>query len=283
MSEYTEAREIGRLAQAALELQVLPQTDLTVHLVPPQEGGAAKLVDAEAFLDQPRRQRGTSDLYDEHSFTEFTKARRLLGTTLWADWRDGLMVAVFNDYDPANGLPGWADFRAQLVIRATPEWERWKGINGRWLSQVDLASHIERSLEDFVEPTGADMLELALSLEAHQTAQYRSAHTLQSGTRRFTYEEEVTAHGGAKGTMDIPTKVSLQLAPWEGADPWRLEANFKYRLKEGELTLQIEMLRFEEARQEAFTELTARVAVATELTVFAGRAPQPVKPGPVWQ
>ena len=252
--------------------------------------GAARVLDLERMLSEPRRQRGTVEVFDELSFTRYVDSHSTAATSsLWSDWRAGTLVCVLNGHEKGTpedvALAGWCDHRVNLKVRSTPTWDRWGEVDGKWLTQEDLAEHINSSLDDFVDPTGADMLQLALTLEAHHEAQFRSATVLQSGARRFAYDEDVSLRGsaGASGVIDMPKTLRVRLQPWENGELFGLDCELRYRLKDGQLTLMLSLLRLEEAKRDAFSSMASRVADHTNLPLHAGTPQGPVMPGSLWQ
>jgi uncharacterized protein YfdQ (DUF2303 family) len=240
------------------------------------EHATHQLLDLERFLPEPRRMRGTVVLHEADSLTAYVLRNVpevLAGAGLWTDWKAGTVIAVLNGSD--RDRLGWGDHRATLTVRPTPEWERWTAHDGKLLEQEEFARHVERSDQDFLEPSGAAMLELALTIEAHLTAEFSSAMRLNNGTRRFLYREDVEAKAGA-GAIEIPAEFTVGLAPWEGSSPFKLTAKLIYRLKDGTLRIGYELLRVEECQRTAFAEMVNAIAAGTGLPVFAGVPPAPV-------
>lgn len=268
----TEAAVVWDLALAAGD-----GTDLTADpdkrlgfVLPP--GYQFHVPDTEALGFAPRRSKaGTTIVRDEDSLIRL--ARELgnpMGTRVYADPVARSITAVLNDdVDVANA--GWRDRRVSLALIHTPEWERWVRLNDRLMSQHEFAEHIEESLIEIVEPTSADMLELAQSLEATTEATFRQGTRLQSGARQFTYSEETQGRAGQNGELEIPTSFWLALTPWQGrsAEPYRVEARLRYRITPDGLRIGYRLMDLEGILRSAFEDVLRPIREA-ELPIVLG-------------
>ena len=254
--------------QAALDAGValanpIPLEDDATYSVVVPKGATHELVRAPAphpdFAAAPARARGTYrpatvdaliDVVARHHDPE--------STTVWVHPDNGQIVAVFNDVH--SGGPGWRDHRAELVLAQTVEWKHWLGKDNRLMGQIEFAEHIEDGLAEIVEPAAADMLELAQTFQAHQTASFRSAHRLQSGQVQMRYDEEIDAKAGQSGQMEIPSSFRLAVAPFLGEQPYRVEARLRFRLQAGKLSLGYKLDRPERVIRDALDKLAERLA-----------------------
>ena len=96
-------------------------------LIPNSEGAQVQRIDMEAGLSAPLRKRGTVQVFDATSFNAVLDANHADGIAIYVsrDARTPAIVAVIN----GNGIngPGWGDFRAEILFRFTPQWQRWTG------------------------------------------------------------------------------------------------------------------------------------------------------------
>jgi uncharacterized protein YfdQ (DUF2303 family) len=192
-------------------------------------------------------------------------------TTIWVHPTDGRIVAIFNDNATAG--PGWRDHRAELQLRPTDEWRHWLCHDGHLLSQVEFAEHIEQGLAEIVKPDAADMLELTQTISASSGANFRSAIRLHDGRVQAKYEETIDAQAGESGQLDIPTELSLAIAPFLGEEPFALTARFRYRLSSGQLTMGYKLDRPDAAVRQALSEIAGKlVAEFKDTDVFIGEA-----------
>jgi uncharacterized protein YfdQ (DUF2303 family) len=224
-------------AGAALAEPAALDPDVPVYNVIVPHGGSHALISTEKWAPAPRRPKGAyrpatlgafKDLVNRHQDAD--------RTTIWVHPTSGRVVAVFNDNSLEQG-PAWRDHRAVLQMAHTAEWLHWTRLDGQLLSQTAFAEHVEDGLTEIAEPPAADLLELAQSFHAHQTAAFRSAIRLQDGSVQMQYDEEIEAKAGRSGQLSVPSEFSLMVSPFLGETPRFLKARLRYRLSGGRLTL----------------------------------------------
>lgn len=278
-SEAEAIQAIVAQSEAPVGEHVLvPRGEVFTTVTPP--GWTLHQVDTEVIASAPRRSRGLVKVHDAASFVHAVKLR--LGenpdypAVVYADEERMQLVAVLNDDYPDE--PGWRDHRVELTLRPRPEWLHWRAKSGSFLDQEKFAEHIEEGLPELVNPSAADMLDLAQTFQASTSGRFKQSGKLASGAVQFVYEEDIEATAGVGGTLAIPEKLTLGVAPFFGSDRFEVTARFRYRLKAGELTLGYILDRPLEVERAAFG--TVRDTVATDLGVdpIAGPAPDVVEP-----
>lgn len=153
----------------------------------------------------------------------------------------------------------------------TPEARRWFDKNKVAMDQTEFARFIEDSLPEMMEPSGADMLEIATTLQVKNNVNFRSGIRLTDGQVNLTYNEEVQGGAGVEGTMKIPVKITIAVKLFRGDEAaYKIEANFRYRMKEGKLALWYELIRPHLAIEDAVKQIQAQVAsgVGTEVPII---------------
>jgi uncharacterized protein YfdQ (DUF2303 family) len=214
-------------------------TDRNQFVLTP-EGASVERLEFES--DTPARPQGVVTLFDAPSFinyvTPFSGEFEAHGVArLYADKERGTVTAVLNDHATGD-QGGFGDNRAVLGLRLTPEWKAWAGLDNKPMSQVDFARFIEDHIPEIVTPTGAELFEIVKSLEGTKGAAFKSGIRLDNGQVQLKYEETVAAKAGEKGDMEIPAEFALGLSPYEGTDPYKVMARFRYRIGDsGALTL----------------------------------------------
>ena len=237
----------------------------------------------EALGAGPARPKGVVLVNDADSFARAVTQRTLSDVTpvLYADESTMDLVAVLND--DHGDEPGWRDYRVVLKLRPTPEWERWTSREGLH-SQQTFAEHVEDSVDDFQDPSQADMLSLAQTFTASTTGRFKAGSNLSNGARQLTFEEEVQAEGGTDGTVTIPRSMRLGLRPFYGAvardenGEWRqtrfaVEALFKFTIREGTLKIGYKLVQPDEIRRAAYKNLVEQVSEQLALSALSAPAP----------
>lgn len=241
--------DAARVTGAARELVTVGA--IQHWLIPTSQGAVTKEISLETGLAAPARKRGNVQVFDAPSFNAILEANAEAGNiTIYIsrDANDPKIVAVLNgngEGGEAFGGPGWGDFRAEILFRFTPQWLKWKAIDGKMLPQLAFAEFIEDNLGDIVSPAGADMLEIAQELSAKRSVDFKSNVRLADGRLQFQNIEDIAAQVGV-GQIAIPPTITLGIAPVFGLPPFRVDARFRYRIENGKLTLGVKLQRIED-------------------------------------
>lgn len=273
-------RDETRLATAPTEV---PTDGSGVYFKVDQDG-AVELVDANELLDPyrdaPRRDMHTRQLLDPDAFAGYLAKHGLARSEVYADVRpEALKVtAVIDASSPAAsdapGTPGWAKHEAIYRVVKTAAWRAWEAIDGKLLDQLAMAEHFEDRLPDFTEPTGADMLEVAQSLQVSRTGRFESSQRVKSGETNLVYRDQhdATTQDATKRTIAVPDAFELALQPFEGSPMYRVPCRFRYRLNDGRLKLIVKMDRPEDIIRSAFDDVVKVIAEKTGRTIWLGVA-----------
>lgn len=230
-------------------------------------GAIPTMPDLEKWRAAPTRRTGTYRPATVEAFSAVTELYANDATTVWVHPTSGRVVAVFDDNAAED--PGWGQHRADLQLRATPEWLYWANADKTMLGQEAFAEHIEGGLEEIVTPDAADLLEIAQSFHATKDSTFRSQTRLASGETQFQYDEQLQATAGAKGDLTVPTVILLAIAPFIGEDRYKITARLRFRLSSGRLTIGYFLDRPESVLQDALEGVASRLASAFPRT-FVG-------------
>ncbi len=260
---------IDTAVRAALPAALDPASPLYSIVVP--VGSEHVLVDMETRLashkDGPARKKGSVALTTPASLTQYVNAHKVDGTEVFADWRQRRAVAVINDH---GSKAGWGDHRATLTLVATPEWSRWSALDSKWLSQEDFAEHIIDTAVDVIDPSAADLLEMAESFVATKSVNFKSGSRLRDGQRQLTYVEVIDAQAGPAGNVSIPESIRLLLAPFDGSEAVEMTARIRYRINDGALRIGYVLDRPDLVLRDAFAGVMTGVEAATSITALWG-------------
>lgn len=235
------------------------------------EAQRVHVLDLEAKLDEPRRGRGTAVVFDGHDFTEYVNRLSDDATTVWADEDRGNVTAVFNDHHSSD-IAGWRDHTAHLSLKDDPEWTAWLAMDGKWFGQLDFAEFLQDRASSVVAPDAATILEIAIGFKAHKKADFNSEVDLTTGSVQFTYNEQV-AQSTKSGQMELPTEITVSLAPYLGMDPVQMVARLRWNLDGGGLQLGYRIHRPDLVKRQAFAQLRDEIAAQVAAPVLLGSAP----------
>lgn len=234
----------------------------------------------EPAMPSPAMSRGEICVHNAVSFAAAVHQRKLaeIVPVVYADETVLSLVAVLNDdHDVA---PGWRDYRVRLALRRSPEWEAWRAVDrktcdGGLLTQETFAEFVEDHLADIVDPTAADMLEMAQTFHATVASNFMQGSRNRDGRRQFIFEEDIDAKAGESGEMVLPGTVRLRLRLFVGGGPVDTTARLRYRLREKKLTLGFKLDQPDDLERVTFTgEVVAGVEEALGLVAIAGVAPK---------
>lgn len=283
LTEMQTNAAVGVAAGAKLERQRLTLEAVEHHV----DGGRSFRLrsngDAESlerWAPRPSAPRSTVHLRDADSFVVFVTRYLQDGTAVFVNQPGARITAVLDYHAPADPaaalLPGWGRFRAELVAVTTPEWQRWVAHNGKRMNQSDFAQFLEDNVPDIATPPGAEVVEMARSLEARKDSTFHSIIRATDGSVDFGYREDVqgTTRGG---TMKVPDRFTLGIAPYVGVDRIEVGARLRYRIADGKLTMWYDLLLVEKVLEYAFTDIADKVesGLPEGATVLAGIAPEP--------
>lgn len=226
------------------------------------------LIDLERRGSEPRRTRGSVRVDDVESLVRLVNEFKSASTKLYANRDSGVVCAVLNDHTP--GVPRWGDHQVTLGLKATRPWNAWVRNDNKLMSQADFAEFVEDSVDDFAQPTAAELLELAQTFHATTKVNFRESNYLQSGERQLVYEETVEAKAGSKGQIVIPKTFTLGLAPWEGCDRYSVTARLRFRINNGGLQLGYKLIGIDEVQRQAFNDVLAEITDMTEIQPYSG-------------
>lgn len=233
-------------------------------------------LDLERKLDQPRRARGTATLHDAHDFATYVNRLKGAATTIFAREDDGEITAIFNDHTD-HDTAGWRDHTATLRLKDDPEWQAWLAANNKLFTQGAFAEFLQDRASSIIAPDAATILEIALTFKAHKKADFDGEVDLDHGTVQFSYKEEVRQKV-TSGQMELPTEITISLAPFLGMEPVQMIARLKWNVDSNGLALGYRIHRPDLMRRQAFEQLRDEIAGATLLEVRLGIAPAAVNP-----
>jgi len=223
--------------------------------------------------DTPRRVRGTVTLTDATSWLAYFAKHGSPASEVYGDVRASTVTAVINA--PTDSLtPGWGDHRAILALEHSDAWRAWTDHDGKLTGQETFAEPLEARTPDLIDPTAADMLELAQSFQATKGVTFESGTRLASGQRRLQYLETIEGRAGQRGQLDVPTQIAIRVQVWRGIDiAVPMTARFRYRIAPGGLALGYVLDRVDDVLDAAWQDLLGDLTSALPVPVLAGRAP----------
>jgi len=274
-TQVAEAAELGRkLAVAQQDPKKATGLDAVPYIVLRDKDGNEVINWIEKTLTKPHRKTGTVKLCDADSFIAYYTLHSN-GAPVYATLTPAQFVAVMNDH--TKDQADWRDYRASFQVRHSPEWDVWKNHDGSgktFNNNESFALFIEENAPDIVSPDPARMLQIALNFRVNADVRFSVAQRLNDGNHELAYQNVVSATAGssAGGKLQIPEKFTIAIPVWAGIDAkkYKIEARFRYRLREGALTIWYELIRPRNVMEQAFKDLWDQIAKATKAPILHG-------------
>jgi uncharacterized protein YfdQ (DUF2303 family) len=216
----------------------------------------------------PPRKAGTTTVRDAPSWTAYFNKHSNQASEVYADSERLTVTAVLNAH--GTDEPSWGDHRLRLELRTTDAWKQWMRNDGELLDQEAFAEFLEDHLPELLEPTSADMLEIAQSLQAASKVDFQSGIRLASGQRQFQYVETTTTKAGQKGQLTVPETFVVGLIPFEGSEGYRLTARLRYRITDRGLRMGYRLERPADVLRTAFADVVTVIDQDIEPPILNG-------------
>lgn len=268
MSQVVDGSAVSEIRNLAIAAHTL-STKIPVAVVPEQH----RVTSLENFQLNPALIRQEVNLISVSSLIAYVKKYEDDRTAIFADNTKTKVVAVL-DYHKAPTLPEWGKHKAVYDCPYSKEWLAWTKQDGQPLNQIVFGEFIENHIGDIAAvsetypgPSGVELLEMVLAFQETRKSEFKSVKRLHDGTTQFAYTDEKT--GG--GNTTLPEKISLAIAPFHNGNPYKVDARFRYRIKEGQLILWYELIDPEKIVEHAFSEIVTELQNALEnIPVYEG-------------
>lgn len=188
-------------------------------------------------------------------------------STILADMTKCEFKAIL-DYHKNATTPAWGKHIATYNCPITREWKEWESNDKKNMNQVEFARFIENRVDDIAAPdnssapgtpTGQEMLQIALTLQATEGVDFRSSHRLEDGQVQLKYNQTIQGAAGIAGELQIPKCFDIGLRLFEGGTAYRLRARFRYRINNGTCVMWYELINPHKAKENAMDELVKKV------------------------
>lgn len=266
-AEFEAAYDAGLAAAAVQNVEGLH------HITVPKGATITMLPD---LRQNPTRKTGTIVSRGVRDFTELVKREQQDNTIILCEFVNGASVTgsarAIIDYHAAGekGDPNWAEYSIILNLTPTAEWTAWNGMFNRELNHVDFAEFLEEHLADISNPLGADVLEVALTLQAKKYVQFESGTRLQNRDTKLVFVENTKTTAGARGDMEIPSEIELFIPPFEGFPSQKIKCMLRFRILNSTLSFTLKPMNLPQCLRQTRDQVVEDIREATSLLVADG-------------
>lgn len=238
--------------------------------------------DLESLLPSPTRKRAKVTMLDSASFIKYVnKHGSLDACNLYAnvDYSRSVcnIVAIVDDHGSDKDAAQWRDHTATFVPELSFEWKRWYQMDKQAKEQAEFAAFIEDNMGDIAGiagmPSGADMLQMALSFEATSEKRFKKRIDLQTGGAQLEYVDKADEATSTK--LRLFERFTIAVPVFQNSNvAYPLEARLKFRQKSGtdSLVFWFELIRPDRVFKEAVTEEINSIQAQTGMPLFYGNA-----------
>lgn len=259
--------DILKTALEALQTSVLKNSteDGNDFLVIPEN---AQVYDLERLMDSPRRIRQKIDFARLDSFCAYVNEFKQSGTKIFLNAKTGAALACL-DFHTVTAA-SWMDHKARFEPVFTESWQRWNGLNNQSLDQRRFALFVEDNALDISEPAPAEMLDIARTLTAKISVNFKKGTHLENGSEQIQYEETIDAKAGQRGQLEIPSVFTLEMSIFDGRPARRFQARLRYSIKEGVLSFSYSLMRPQEILNPEIESLGSEISNLTQIQPLLG-------------
>lgn len=183
-----------------------------------------------------------------------------------SDPKAGVLRAILDYHEPSgadfSAEPMWCAHCADFVARFTPEYEAWRKLHRKTISQIEAGEFLEDRLLDVIEPTGGDVMDMVMKFEALKRVTFSQSTRLRDGTAQILYSEE----NEARGALTLPDTVMLLLPIYEGMEPERITVRLRFRVSDGKLAFTFVIANIEAIERRAFRRCEDAFSMAMDGT-----------------
>lgn len=277
----SETQAIVDLASKIQPIEIASRYNTRRVALPP--GWKLEDRDDEKLMSIPARKKGSVTMHDADSFIAYINRHKdQTFTTIYCN-SDYITSSIdfnciFNDHGGGkvdeNETQNWKDLTAKYTPPFSEEWKRWNNHNRKSFTQMEMAMFIEENLNDIASaegmPTGAELLEMAVSFEANQDMRFKSAIRLQSGGVNMNFVQDDDGQTLVK--MKLFEKIAIGIPVFRSGDAYQITARLRYRVREGLLTFWYELIRSDKVLEHANKELIKKIELETAVPLFMGIA-----------
>lgn len=252
------------------------ELELGSYYVVKTPAGVQKIdLTGDEHRDTPRRKHGIVIVRDAASFLAYFGKHASEHAEVYANEDPGWITGILDAHTPHGGPAQWQQHRVVLQLRHSASFTAWQGVSGQMMPQTQFAEFVEDHRADVREPSAADLLELAQTIQGTTKVSWKSSTLLRNGQRQLSYVESIDATAGQRGEMLIPDALQLAIPVYEGADVAdAVTARLRIRINgEGALRIGVILDHLDDVIAGAFSGVVEQVAAGVPVPILRGIAP----------
>lgn len=268
----TEASVVAALAALASVNQIeIRRMDggVPFALVPDNEGSAKAI--CLAPYDAPRKA-GRAQFAEANDFIDYVKLYQDPSSRLFCSLQNRSFHAILDYHDPAAPSGRRGDLVASFALVFTPVMDAWQRVTRQAITQAVFVEFLEDRYEDIIEPAGADVLNLAKTLEVIESATFKSIQRNSDGLFNIAYEQNSGTKAGGNDQIEVPPRFLVKIQVFQGGPLVELPVRLRYKLTDGKVFFGLSFIGLDDLLQREVQLIRDKIAQETGKPVWAGSA-----------
>lgn len=221
----------------------------------------------EISTGRPARHTGTQNVADVNSFIAMVEREQIPSTTIIKAFLDDQAFCAVINYAEDGKIAGHSDRNIRLELKHTPEFTRWSDMDRVRVSQKALAEFLEENMDDILEPTASEVIEMISNLKVKSKAQYHSVVDVNTGNQSVVFSESIKGET-VNGSLEFFSKFSIGVAPFRGSKRHEMQCRLRFSVVNERMEVFFSIINRTQAMEKAFeTESNLIKDVADKLSL----------------
>lgn len=222
----------------------------------------------------PQRVKASASFCEIDSFIHYVNRHKTTNTTVVCNPDAGSFKAII-DYlrpTPATGVLDRGEHIAEFTLKHTPQAAAWLAIIKNPVAQSVFAEFLEDRYGDIVEPAGAEVLQLAKTLEIKSDVAFKSVQRKLDGEYNISFEETQVGKAGTSGEITIPCMFLLQIPYYQGGPELQIPVRIRFKLQGSQVFFRLHIIDHATIIAKEIVSYRERLEEKLILPVLAGSA-----------
>lgn len=223
------------------------------------------LADTEKFQLKPLYAKGQYSFRTTKSLALYLDRFQRPETVAFSNRSEAKICVTIDHHNHVSNEPSHCSHQAIFDAQFTPQYAKWRAIDGKPMTQVSAGQFLEERALDVKNPDPATIMDMVMQFDALKKVTFKQSTRLHDGQRQFQYLEE----NEARGNVTLPEAIKVLVPVFEGQEPDTILVRVKYRIEDGSLRFAFEIHDRDLVEQIAFERCEDALAKdATDLLIL---------------
>lgn len=227
--------------------------------------GEVRPYDMSPLMTKPQTFKVGESFIEKESFVDYYK-RFGTNASLIKACVDSKTVHASLDYGTScNPLP--RTHSCTLSMKPTEDYSKWCSAHRKWISQAEFAELLQDLRHTVIEPSSADLIEVATKLMLTKNCVVGGSIDLTSSSFSINFAEDVERK--IKGSkLTVPNRFFISVQPWYGTDNADLEVELRTSDSGGRVQFMLVIQNKDTLERSAFDSIVEYIAAETGAFVY---------------